>query len=355
MISVAFNGDEERVKSNQHVYQWDTGQKVMVSGLGNSAINKVHFSFKGLTTAYVVDTTNTSGTITVDVPDIVLRYGKDIYMYLCIKNTTGTLTIKTVIIPVVKRNMPENYMYNDDETVEASFDRLQDHETRIESLEDARTNINGSTFETLKGRIDYEVTALNNRITNLNVSDLNLNVSDLNKEFKTLQTEVTEARKSYNPTKTYPSLSDRLNVLESKLCGSYGTTDISAGELGTFSTEFTASKSLIFRRYHSIVKISGRFNFSNFTNQEETMLDIFTFQDSYDMSDHKYWVAGEFFAPVLVTDSNYSQMYITVGLILTYINNKYVLRLVLPEGYTLSYLVGKKVQFSELYVAKKIY
>ena len=123
MIGVAFNGDEERVKSNQHVYQWDTGQKVMVSGLGNSAINKVHFSFKGLTTAYVVDTTNTSGTITVDVPDIVLRYGKDIYMYLCIKNTNGTVvTIKTVIIPVVKRNMPENYMYNDDETVEASIE-----------------------------------------------------------------------------------------------------------------------------------------------------------------------------------------------------------------------------------------
>lgn len=348
MIAVTFNGDEERVKSNQHVYQWDTGQKVMVSGLGNSAINKVHFSFKGLITAYVVDTTNTSGTITVDVPDIVLRYGKDIYMYLCIENTTGILTIKTVIIPVVKRNMPENYIFNDEETVETTFDRLQDHETRIESLEDARTNINGSTFETLKGRIDYEVTALNNRITNLNVSDLN-------EEFKTLQKEVTEARKSNNPTKTYPSLSSRLNVLESKLCGSYGTTDISAGELGTFSTEFTASKSLKFRRYYNFVRVWGFFNFSNFTNQEETMLDIFTFQDSNDMSDHKYWVAGEFFAPVLVTDSSYSQTYITAGLMLLYLNNEYVLRLVLPEGYTLSYLVGKTIQFSELYVAKKIY
>lgn len=347
MIEVAFKGDEERVKSNQHVYQWDTGQKVMVSGLGNSAINKVHFSFKGLITAYVVDTTNTSGTITVDVPDIVLRYGKDIYMYLCIENTTGILTIKTVIIPVVKRNMPENYIFNDEETVETTFDRLQDHETRIESLEDARTNINGSTFETLKGRIDYEVTALNNRITNLNVSDLN-------EEFKTLQKEVTEARKSNNPTKTYPSLSSRLNVLESKLCGSYGT-EIRAEELGTFSTEFTASKSLRFRRYYNVVRVSGFFNFSNFTNQEETMLDIFTFQDSNDMSDNKYRVAGEFFAPVLVTDSNLSQMYITVGLILTYINNEYVLRLILPEGYTLSYLVGKTIYISEVYVANKIY
>ena len=355
MIGVAFNGDEERVKSNQHVYQWDTGQKVMVSGLGNSAINKVHFSVKGLITAYVVDTTNTSGTITVDVPDIVLRYGKDIYMYLCIENTTSILTIKTVIIPVIKRNMPENYIFNDEETVETSFDRLQDHETRIESLEDARTNINGSTFETLKGRIDYEVTALNNRITDLNVSDLNLNVSDLNKEFKTLQTEVTNARKSYNPTKTYPNLGSRLNVIEGKLSGSYGATDISAGEIGTFSTEFTAVKYIKFRRYYNVVNVWGSFEFSSFTNPEATMLDIFTFQDSSDMSDHKYWIAGEFFAPVLVTDSNYSQIYITVGLMLSYINNKYVLRLVLPEGYTLSYLVGKKIYFNELYVAQKVY
>ena len=192
MIGVAFNGDEERVKSNQHVYQWDTGQKVMVSGLGNSAINKVHFSFKGLTTAYVVDTTNISGTITVDVPDIVLRYGKDIYMYLCIKNTTGILTIKTVIIPVIKRNMPENYMYNDDETVETSIELFKTNADAItnnnlttirnktsealesievkgtqtlESIPDdysaianevigARTNASGSTYINLKDRLD---------------------------------------------------------------------------------------------------------------------------------------------------------------------------------------------------------
>ena len=38
MIDVAFKGDETIIKSDQHVYQWDTGQKIMVSGLGNSSI-----------------------------------------------------------------------------------------------------------------------------------------------------------------------------------------------------------------------------------------------------------------------------------------------------------------------------
>ena len=126
MIDVAFKGDETIIKSDQHVYQWDTGQKIMVSCLGNSSINQVHFSFNGLKTAYPVNVTNSSGTVTVNIPNIVLRYGKDVYMYLCIKNTNGTVvTIKTVIIPVIKRNMPENYMYDDDETVAVKLDELQ--------------------------------------------------------------------------------------------------------------------------------------------------------------------------------------------------------------------------------------
>ena len=166
MIEVAFKGDETIIKSDQHVYQWDTGQKIMVSGLGNSSINQVHFSFNGLKTAYPVNVTNSSGTITVNIPNIVLRYGKDVYMYLCIKNTNGTVvTIKTVIIPVIKRNMPENYMYDDNETVAVKLDELQteiqrstgvdtDHETRITSLEGAKTNVSGKTFETLKSRLD---------------------------------------------------------------------------------------------------------------------------------------------------------------------------------------------------------
>lgn len=168
MIEVAFKGDETIIKSDQHVYQWDTGQKIMVSGLGNSSINQVHFSFNGLKTAYPVNVTNSSGTITVNIPNIVLRYGKDVYMYLCIKNTNGTVvTIKTVIIPVIKRNMPENYMYDDNETVAVKLDELQteiqrstgvdtDHETRITSLEEAKTNASGTTFETLKERLDAD-------------------------------------------------------------------------------------------------------------------------------------------------------------------------------------------------------
>ena len=173
MIGVAFKGDETIIKSDQHVYQWDTGQKIMVSGLGDSSINQVHFSFNGLKTAYPVNVTNSSGTVTVNIPNIVLRYGKDVYMYLCIKNTNGTVvTIKTVIIPVIKRNMPENYMYDDNETVAVKLDELQteiqrstgvdtDHETRITSLEEAKTNADGEAFGTLKERLDNDFNKLN--------------------------------------------------------------------------------------------------------------------------------------------------------------------------------------------------
>lgn len=176
MIGVAFKDDETIIKSNRHVYQWDTGQKIMVGGVSDLSITDIHFTFKGLKTAYVVKVTTGTNTITADVPNKVLTYGKDIYAYLCVKNSNGNVvTVKTVIIPVIKRNMPENYMYDDDETVYSVIDELQaeiqrssavdtEHEDRITSLEGAKTNASGTTYETLKARIDDDVTSLNTKI-----------------------------------------------------------------------------------------------------------------------------------------------------------------------------------------------
>lgn len=153
MIGVAFNSDEEIVKSNQHAYQWDKGQKLTITGINNTSITDAHFTFKGLKTAYVVNVTNSNGTITVNIPDKVLTYGKDIVVYLAMKiSNSMIMTNKTIVIPVVKRNMPENYMYDDDETVYSVTDELQaeiqrssaidaDHETRITALEDSETTL----------------------------------------------------------------------------------------------------------------------------------------------------------------------------------------------------------------------
>ena len=110
MIGVAFNGDEESIKSDYHVYQWDTGQKLMVAGIDNLSINEVHFTAKGLKVAYVTEVESTGGTFTVDIPNKVLTYGTDITMYVCFRTETGNvMTIKTVVIPVIKRTKPENY------------------------------------------------------------------------------------------------------------------------------------------------------------------------------------------------------------------------------------------------------
>ena len=176
MIDVAFKGDETIIKSDQHVYQWDTGQKIMVSGLGNSSINQVHFSFNGLKTAYPVNVTNSSGTVTVNIPNIVLRYGKDVYMYLCIKNTNGTVvTIKTVIIPVIKRNMPENYMYDDNETVAVKLDELQteiqrstavdtEHENRFVTLEnDLKSDLSHLEINSITGSLKVVTSKTHNQ------------------------------------------------------------------------------------------------------------------------------------------------------------------------------------------------
>lgn len=169
MITVTFNGDEDIIKSDQSVYQWDKGQKLVVGGVSNLSITDIHFSFKGLKTAYVVKVTTGTNTITADVPNKVLTYGKDIYAYLCVKNSNGNVvTVKTIIIPVTKRDMPENYMYDDDETVETSIELFKTNADAI--TENNLSAIEAKGTQTLES-IPDDYTALQDDVTELK-SDL---------------------------------------------------------------------------------------------------------------------------------------------------------------------------------------
>ena len=52
MITVTFTSDVENIVATEHLYQWDNGQKLSISGLGTNA--DVHFANKKSKNALVV-------------------------------------------------------------------------------------------------------------------------------------------------------------------------------------------------------------------------------------------------------------------------------------------------------------
>ena len=58
MISVTFTADVENIVATEHLYQWDNGQKLSISGVGTTA--DIHFANKKSEKALVVISNVTS-------------------------------------------------------------------------------------------------------------------------------------------------------------------------------------------------------------------------------------------------------------------------------------------------------
>ena len=82
MISVTFTADVENSVATEHIYQWDNGQKLSISGVGTSA--DIHFANKKSEKALVVTPTVTSGKMVAPIPNSLLSEPYPIIAYgLC--------------------------------------------------------------------------------------------------------------------------------------------------------------------------------------------------------------------------------------------------------------------------------
>ena len=86
------------------LYQWDTGRSVKVTGIEAS---KVHFANQGDSKAPIMDIVNDEAKI----PDYLLQTGKQ----LCVYAVANGVTIERKIFSVIKRERPENYVYEEDQ------------------------------------------------------------------------------------------------------------------------------------------------------------------------------------------------------------------------------------------------
>lgn len=149
MVNVGFVEGETTVVIDG-LTQWDRGRVLQIADDSLPDNYEVHFAPRGCKTAFVVDATAVNGVASVDIPDEALQYGKDVRVYIYVDGKT----VKTIVMYVVARAKPEDYVYTPTERL--SFASL---EKRISTLE-AMAQIKLSGEYSLKDDADTSVDML---------------------------------------------------------------------------------------------------------------------------------------------------------------------------------------------------
>lgn len=115
MISVTFTSDVENIVATEHLYQWDNGQKLSISGVGTNA--DIHFANKKSEKALVVTPTITSGAMVAPIPNSLLADPYPILAYVYVPSDDGARTLKSVTIVVEARKQPSDFVLTEDEGI----------------------------------------------------------------------------------------------------------------------------------------------------------------------------------------------------------------------------------------------
>ena len=114
----------------EELYQWDTGRSVQITGIEADC---AHFANKGDSKAPIMDIADSQAKI----PDYLLQTGKQ----LCVYAVKNGITVESKTFCVLKRERPENYVYEDDQR-NYIYELITNAETAIEGVNTATASAN---------------------------------------------------------------------------------------------------------------------------------------------------------------------------------------------------------------------
>ena len=139
-ITADFSGGEKTV-TTEPLYQWDTGQKLALSGLPATSTDiQVHFANAAMAQAIVKATATENSLPTCDIPNEFLQYGSAAKARAWVYYKEGSskgYTIKTVLIPITPRKRPNDYVSPEDPDSQGIVDRA------LELLEHYQSDLDG--------------------------------------------------------------------------------------------------------------------------------------------------------------------------------------------------------------------
>jgi len=142
-ITADFSGGEKTVTTNP-LYQWDTGQKLALSGLPATSTDiQVHFANAAMAQAIVKATELVGSLPTCDIPNEFLQFGSAsrarAWVYFKEGSSKG-YTVRTVLIPVTPRKRPNDYVSPEDPDSQGIVDRalelLEHYQSDLDAKEE---------------------------------------------------------------------------------------------------------------------------------------------------------------------------------------------------------------------------
>lgn len=128
MILAEFTAEVNNIQV-ENLYQWDTNQNVKISGIDfGSVAPQVHFCNKKSETALAVQgILQSDGSVIASVPNSLLTEPYDITAYIYLKTGVIGNTIKCIVLPVIARQMPSDYVLTSDKDI------VEIHEIELEA------------------------------------------------------------------------------------------------------------------------------------------------------------------------------------------------------------------------------
>lgn len=153
------------------LYQWDKNRKLKISGLLVPNNPEIHFVNKAMPLALVRQChVDDAGTITVDIPNVLLEKALPIDVYVCVYEGELFRTLYNLQIPVNARTKPSDYIYEKEEEI-LSFNALNNRLTNSivemrELVDNAVDTVNKKYDDTYVGLVikcDETLEELDNR------------------------------------------------------------------------------------------------------------------------------------------------------------------------------------------------
>ena len=187
MITVNYLDGVDNIRCDEHLFQWDNGQKLCLSGLNTYVPNletvDVHFCNKISKLAITVKPTVVSNNIVAPIPNSLLQDPYPIIAYFYVPSDNGSRTIVMVTIPIEPKKRPSDFILNEDEAI-ASLDAINNK---------VNTTLNNITvdYNNFKTNIEAE---LRDIVENLQLEDAKtLNGYDISKIYKRIDDNIADA------------------------------------------------------------------------------------------------------------------------------------------------------------------